>query len=417
MGFALHPNVLCARLPPPIIPESVGVHIHFTTGHERELDMIAAAGIRWVRRDLRWADIEYVKGRYDWSDYDELMRNLERRGLGALFILSAIPGAYGDPLITTNPVTGGIQTNVAAPSKADTIAAYARWASAAAQRYRGRKVLYEIWNEPDILEFWKPAPNVTNYSVLALATAAAIRGHVPEAVVVAPAASKADTQSALAFLETFFQHGILGHLEAVTVHPYRRGRSPESAGPDFARLRKLIDRYAPDERKGKIPVICSEWGYSIVEDPASVVVSPETQAAFVVRQQLVNLLHGVPLTIWYEWNGSGYGLVEQDLQPRLAYHALRTLARELGGFSLARRHDTGRDTDYALVFTNAVGQTKLAVWTTEAEREVTLALAPQSARTGRLVSGLGEARTLPVRAGAFTLTLTARPQYVIWRDE
>ena len=72
---------------------SSGVNIHFTTGHEKDLDMIRDAGIRFVRMDFVWHDIEKERENYDWSAYDELTSNLKKRGLKALFILD-----YSNPL-------------------------------------------------------------------------------------------------------------------------------------------------------------------------------------------------------------------------------------------------------------------------------------------------------------------------------
>jgi hypothetical protein len=415
--LALPAALGAAPLPPPVIPQGVGVNIHFTTGHERDLDMIAAAGIRWVRMDFHWADIERARGRFDWSAYDELTANLEKRGLGALYILDYSNPLYEETVTSTNPITGKPHSTTAAPRRPESIAAFARWAAAAAQRYAGRKVLWEIWNEPNI-HFWPPAPNVTNYTALALATAAAIRALEPDAVVLAPATSGFPWD----FLEAFLKSGILAHLGGVTVHPYRPyAQPPESAGADFAKLRALVDRHAPPERKGRIPVLSGEWGYAT----HSRGVSLETQAAFVARQQLANLLHGVPLSIWYDWKNDGpdpaerehnFGLVQSDLQPKPAYHALRTLTRELNGFRIARRHEAGRETDYVLVCTNALGQTKLAAWTTATPHAAVLRLAPKSAKTLRLTTGLGETQTLPIRDGAFTLTLAALPQYAAWED-
>lgn len=68
-------------VPLPVLPVGVGVNIHFNRGHERDLEMIAEAGIRVVRMDLGWAGIERRRGVYDWSAYDELTANLEKRGL------------------------------------------------------------------------------------------------------------------------------------------------------------------------------------------------------------------------------------------------------------------------------------------------------------------------------------------------
>jgi len=38
-----------ADLPEPVVPAGVGVNIHFTRGHERDLDSIAAAGFKFIR--------------------------------------------------------------------------------------------------------------------------------------------------------------------------------------------------------------------------------------------------------------------------------------------------------------------------------------------------------------------------------
>lgn len=42
-----------------------GVNIHFVEGHEKDLDMIAAAGFIYIRMDFVWQEIERVKGAYD----------------------------------------------------------------------------------------------------------------------------------------------------------------------------------------------------------------------------------------------------------------------------------------------------------------------------------------------------------------
>src|SRR5262245_57865871 len=77
---------LTSEIPEPVIPAGVGVNIHFVRGHEKDLDMIAAGGFKFIRMDFGWAGIERKKGQYDWSAYDELTANLEKRGIRALYI-------------------------------------------------------------------------------------------------------------------------------------------------------------------------------------------------------------------------------------------------------------------------------------------------------------------------------------------
>ena len=51
-----------AELPEAVLPAGVGVNIHFTRGHETDLDMIAAAGFKFIRMDFGWGGTERKKG-------------------------------------------------------------------------------------------------------------------------------------------------------------------------------------------------------------------------------------------------------------------------------------------------------------------------------------------------------------------
>ncbi|MCI0746106.1 MAG: cellulase family glycosylhydrolase, partial [Verrucomicrobia subdivision 3 bacterium] len=193
-----------ADSPDLLLPQGVGVNIHFTRGHERDLDLIAAAGFKFIRMDFGWAGIERKKGDYDWSAYDELTANLEKRGLRALYILDYSNPLYEEVVVSKNPITGKEQRDVASPQHPESVAAFARWAGAAAARFKGRRIIWEIWNEPNIT-FWKPRPDVKQYTTLGLATARAIREADPNATIIGPATS----EMPITFLEEFFAGGAL----------------------------------------------------------------------------------------------------------------------------------------------------------------------------------------------------------------
>src|SRR2546421_11084078 len=159
-----------AELPQPVVPAGVGVNIHFVTGHERDLDLIAAAGFRFIRMDFGWTATERKKGEYAWSEYEQLLSNLEQRHLRALFILDYSHPLYEEEVSSPHPFTGAAHKTTASPQHADSIAAYARWAAAAAAHFKARHVIWEIWNEPNI-QFWSPKPDAQQYATLALAAA------------------------------------------------------------------------------------------------------------------------------------------------------------------------------------------------------------------------------------------------------
>jgi hypothetical protein len=380
-------QTLCGQIPHAVIPAGVGVNIHFVTGHARDLDLITNAGFQFVRMDFSWEATEGKAGAYDWTEYDELTAHLEQRGLRALYILDYVNGLY-EPMVDARRAVGepAPEKHVASPRHPESVAAFARWAAAAAVHFRGRHVLWEIYNEPNG-GFWRPKPDAAEYTTLALATARAIREAEPSATIIAPAMSGFDWK----YMESFLQSGVLEFLDGVSVHPYRDpNRPPETAATDYKKLRELIDRYAPESKRGKIPILSGEWGYASNTKGVSL----ETQAAYAVRQQLGNLLNGVPLSIWYDWKNDGhdpadneqnFGTVKEDLEPKPAYTAVKTMTAELSGYRLERRLDGSAESDFVLLFVNEAGAHKAVGWTltdphvvhlTGLQPEVSLELGP-----------------------------------------
>jgi hypothetical protein len=349
-----------------VIPEGLGVNIHFTDPKPGEVKMIADAGFRWVRMDFKWDVTERERGRYDFAEYDRLMKALDEYKLRALFILD-----YGNPHYD----------NGAPPRTEETQQAFAQWAAAAAKHFSNRGVMWEIYNEPNNSRFWPPRPNVDEYVKLALAVGRSFRSEAPNEKLIGPAVSKTD----FSFLEACFKAGLLDYWSAVSIHPYRQ-TDPETAALEYCRLRKLIQRYgtrsgsdraatnsgSPDR---EIPIISGEWGYS----SAWRGMTEEKQAARLAREMLTNAANGIPISIWYDWRDDGsdpsepehhFGLVrnvyqagrDQIYEPKPAYRAAKTFSDYFDGFIFEKRLAVGRDDDYVLVFGKS-GERRLAAWT------------------------------------------------------
>jgi hypothetical protein len=352
----------------PAISQGLGVNIHFTDPQPGEVKMIADAGFRWVRMDLKWDITERERGRYDFSEYDRLIKALDEYKIQALFILD-----YGNPLYDHG----------APPRTAETRAAFARWGVAAAKHFSNRGVIWEIYNEPNNSMFWPPRPHVNEYVELALAVGRAFRSEVPNEKLIGPAVSQID----VSFLEDCFKAGLLDYWFAVSVHPYRQN-DPETAALEYCRLRKLIERYRT--RSGSdgvnstssslsdrhIPIMSGEWGYS----SAWRNMTEEKQGALFAREILTNVANGIPISIWYDWRDDGtdpkdpehhFGLVrnayqsgrDQVYEPKPAYRAAKTFSAYFNGHVFEQRLPIGRDDDYVLVF-GKEGDRRLAAWTT-----------------------------------------------------
>lgn len=401
LGHIAHAAPPHPSLPAAEIPAGLGVNIHFTDAQPGELEMLTAAGFRWVRMDFHWAATEQRRGEYDFSAYERLLADLEKHGLHAMFILD-----YSNPLYERD-------ASVATDSGR---AAYSAWAAAATKHFQGHGILWEIWNEPNGV-FWKPKEDVQQYAAMAIAASKAIRAAAPSEAIVGPATSRIDMK----FLEACFQAGVLSQWDAVSVHPYRP-TAPETALPEYEALRQLIAKYAPPDKS--IPILSGEWGYSSgwkKFDEAQ-------QGRLLARQWLTNLSAGIPLSIWYDWHDDGldpnepehhFGTVHNKYQadsaqvydPKAAYLAAKTLTSTLGGFHFDKRLDLPSPEDYALQFRSG-DELRLAVWTTSPTPH--LAKLPVTPGRYEAISHLGDSRKqVTATAGVFEFDINESPLYLL----
>jgi polysaccharide biosynthesis protein PslG len=401
-------GISAADLPDLVVPDALGIHIHFTDPLPGELDMFDQLGFRWVRRGLNWNATEPAPGRYDFSEYDKLMAALQARHIRPILFFSYRNSHYDNGL----------------PPRSDAgRQAFARWAVAAVERYRNRGVLWEMYNEPNNPIFWNPKVNAEDYIKLALEVGKAIRkADSKEAEsYIGPAAMFID----LPFLEKCFKAGLLEYWSAVSVHPYIEG-IPEKVGPQYAKLRKLIDQYAPKSKH--IPILSAEWGYPSVWK--SDLMNEEMQAVVLPRELLVNLANGIPLSIWYVWRDVGvnpkdpqhhFGLVRHPYsseqtpvyQPKPAFFAAKTLLHTLDGHWFQKRLAVGGEEDYVLAFEKVTGgEVRYAAWTTAEKARPVVIPTPPGRYT--VVGHIG--KKLPaLTAGANGLSIVLReaPVYLV----
>lgn len=321
----------------------MGVAIHFTGAH-RDLDLIAEA-FSFVRMDLVWDQVETTPGQYEWAKYDALVEACLARGLGVVFIL-----AYGNPLHTAD-------RSVRTPAERR---AFVAFATAAATRYRGRVLGWEVWNEPNLERFWRPTGDrAALYVALLAEVAAAVRAADPGTPILGPNIGEVDTD----YLVDTMREGLLEHLDVLTVHPYRDA-GPESAITDYDRIAHLAALHG----KEGVPIASGEWGYSLIPWNEERI-SPERQAALLARRFLVDAMMEAPLSVWYEWRDSGvdpeareenYGTVTNGLLPKPAYFAARAQKSLLSGL-VPLDLLAGEEGDWLLVLGNGA-EVRVAAW-------------------------------------------------------
>jgi polysaccharide biosynthesis protein PslG len=221
---------------------------------DADLELVAASGVRWIRLDFDWPSIEAAPGELHWATSDRLVARARAHDLEVLGILAYTP-AWARPPGTPDKHP---------PDDPDD---FARFAAQVAERYAPRGVTtWEIWNEPNVDDFWAPHPDPERYTELLRRAARSIRAVAPGARVVsgglAPARDATDGSelSPLAFLGRVLDGGGADSFDAVGVHPYTFPHAPDDPGSwntfgQLPALRRLtVDAGAPR------PFVLSEYG-------------------------------------------------------------------------------------------------------------------------------------------------------------
>ncbi|MBN1218017.1 MAG: cellulase family glycosylhydrolase [Anaerolineae bacterium] len=125
---------------------------------EEAMRLISEAGIKWIRQEFTWEDIEiHGKGDFEdrrhepyqsaWAKYDHIVNLADKYDLKIMARLS-------NPPAWTRALTDTVGT-FAPP---DHLSDYGDFVEAVVTRYRGRIPAYQIWNEPNIYPEWGEYP-------------------------------------------------------------------------------------------------------------------------------------------------------------------------------------------------------------------------------------------------------------------
>jgi polysaccharide biosynthesis protein PslG len=180
-----------------------------------QLAAMKAIGITEIRLDANWDWVQYGGANsFDWAQLDQAVASVRAARMSLDLIVdgcppwAAVSGAGGDP----------------SPQPASA-ARYARWAADVAARYAPNGVgTFEIWNEPNNVAFWQPAPNPAAYTADLVAAYKAIKNVDPSAFVLsgglAPESNDGTNISAVTFLQRMYAYGARGYFDGVGYHPY-----------------------------------------------------------------------------------------------------------------------------------------------------------------------------------------------------
>jgi len=115
-----------------------GINVH--TANNNVLDMVKAAKIGWIRVDLAWNSIEIKKGSYDFSQIDRIVNYAKSNNLSILAIMGRTPSW----------ANGGKDSSYPPNNIED----WTDFVVKVVRRYSGTIKYWEIWNEPNLKEFF-----------------------------------------------------------------------------------------------------------------------------------------------------------------------------------------------------------------------------------------------------------------------
>jgi hypothetical protein len=334
--------------------EHLGVCTHFGQHWPvgETMPLLARSGVGWIRDEVGWGAVEPVPGKYQVPPKTLSWIHAARSaGLKIDLIL-----AYGNP---------------AYPDHYDTTA-YAHAAAWLARALAGQVEAIEILNEPNNFGFrttyggaWngnerngKVSPYLVKYVEILNAAAKEIKLANPQMTVIGLGAPAPANFRMIAL-------GLGPEVDGLTDHPYSGQQIPELV-PYAATLVMLArDGIASADAQGTFASQVSmyraqakkwgasdklwhtEWGYSTVlanPEKHQRELSPDTQAVYILRRILQSEGIGVEHTFIYDFKDEGtdpfsdyenFGLVKNDLSPKLSFFAVQRLSRLLAGMETA----------------------------------------------------------------------------------
>jgi hypothetical protein len=327
------------RIVPPLGPAPFGLNTHIATRYPDlasmniPADIVAQSGAGWVREDIHWYRIQPDAATWDWSYTDQAMRELLARNITVVGVLGHPPG-WATPYAGDDPA--GFSFYPPDPRQ------FAAFAAEVAQRY-GRYIHHwEIWNEPDNPQFWKPAPDATAYATLLKLAARAIHRADPTTRVAIGGVNPFNVE----FLREVAAAGAWGSFDILAVHPY-----VDPATPEDGNLAAALDGvWTLASQLGVKPIWVTEigWASGPSDRNALGAADEQTQANNLVRGLLLLWRAGAERIFWYTLKddpGNPYGLVALGAGPadysrlKPAFRAFRTLNRQLADAEFIALHD------------------------------------------------------------------------------
>lgn len=306
--------------------------------------------VAWTREEFIWDEIEKTPGKFDWEKYDLAVSQLDRANLNILGIID-----YSARWASADPES----------SEADKyppdLSAWKRYVEKLVSRYGDKVHYWQIWNEPNIVTFFRPNPDSAKYFDILKVAFTAIKKIDSNASVVMAGTSGVD----VGYLSILVDLGAGEYFDIMAVHPYGYTfrASPDENGLSD-RLSQAVD-LAKKFGDKKIWVTEFGWPNDVTEG-----VSSEDQASYLLQSYLIALsMPNIEKIFWYDLRDDGtnqynreenFGLLKKDFSPKISFSAYEAMTKFLGN-SLYVKTEHNNDGVWMMYFKRGKQKIKI-VW-------------------------------------------------------
>lgn len=204
--------------------------------------MAAEIGVKWTRLGASWHDVEKEKGVYTWDDTDRAFKVAINNGITPFVTIGHGNALYSKLTTYDDPKLAEIYGYSPEPPIKDSLAmeAFLNFTKATVERYKDKIDYWEVWNEPNHMNYWGSTPNGKEYGELLVQTAKLIRALDPGCKIIGGSMAGIDAQ----FTDDFLSVGSDKLIDIISYHNY--GAVPEERVYAAIELWEVINKYNPE---------------------------------------------------------------------------------------------------------------------------------------------------------------------------
>jgi hypothetical protein len=317
--------------------------------HANDARKMARTGVASMRIFIPWSAVQPSRRTFDWGPTDARVGQLAARGVRTLPFLYATPSWLASQART--PPLRGKKKKAWERFLKNAVRRYGPggvyWKGGPASLFHqqcgcSRKpkpiTAWQVWNEPNFTNYWKPKPSPRGYARLVKISHRAIASVNKHAKVILAGLVGYANQRAWSFLNRMYRvRGLKRAFDATAIHPYAR---------NIRQLRLEIRKFHSVQKRNhdaRTPVWLTEHGWGSGPHKLSELNKGLNGQKRLLKRSFRVILHNrkrwhVGRLFWFSWRDGGAfqsgcnfcrsaGLLKRDGSPKPAWHAYRRFAK------------------------------------------------------------------------------------------